>query len=313
MIINSSEEILRLPVNNNGWRTTTLNNSIRVAGDVLILGAEVNLEGIADIGFGVSIGNNVALGDCVRIGNGTYIEDGCRIGVGVCLGRLCRIGANVHIAAHTMLGDYVTVPPDLDVAPSMAIRRSDGFEFFRVKDRVLAGCRHFTLPEAIEHWSSSRGWTSRLGAETFQILRVLFTPEEWAKAENTDVRCHDARHEADGPRRANYGEAGGTMSIKALEERVIRGLIQHLAERGWKLSGCSDGEENFEKPTVDEAVATVFSVDESWLYFKSKEVNRRHWVYLVCGNGVDVISDNSVRSSDSFDRCMEAFDPEVFE
>ena len=56
--------------------------------------------------------------------------------------------------------------------------RSDGYAFFlqRLTDdkepMVKAGCRHFTLAEAQEHWESTRGGTP-LGDETRAIVRCM--------------------------------------------------------------------------------------------------------------------------------------------
>jgi len=56
-------------------------------------------------------------------------------------------------------------------------RRSDGYVFAAYPGtdgliRVTAGCRYFTLAEAREHWTRTRGGTP-LGEETMQILDYL--------------------------------------------------------------------------------------------------------------------------------------------
>ena len=62
--------------------------------------------------------------------------------------------------------------------------RSDGYTFMLAwcadgELRVTAGCRYFTVPEAREHWTKTRGGT-RLGDETVAILDLLekFAPEK---------------------------------------------------------------------------------------------------------------------------------------
>ena len=57
------------------------------------------------------------------------------------------------------------------------VKRSDGYVFTccRCSDdifRVSAGCRYFTLEEARDHWTNTRGGT-RLGDETLAILDFL--------------------------------------------------------------------------------------------------------------------------------------------
>ena len=57
------------------------------------------------------------------------------------------------------------------------VKRSDGyvFTYCRCSDRVFrvsAGCRYFTLEEARNHWTSTRGGT-KLGEETLSILDFL--------------------------------------------------------------------------------------------------------------------------------------------
>jgi len=55
--------------------------------------------------------------------------------------------------------------------------RSDGYIFtiFDEADgttRITAGCRFFTIPEAIEHWTKTRGDT-KLGLESIAIVKYL--------------------------------------------------------------------------------------------------------------------------------------------
>jgi hypothetical protein len=55
--------------------------------------------------------------------------------------------------------------------------RSDGYTFiiFRVTDnslRIIAGCRFFTIEEAINHWTTTRGGT-KLGNESIMIVNHL--------------------------------------------------------------------------------------------------------------------------------------------
>jgi hypothetical protein len=58
-----------------------------------------------------------------------------------------------------------------------SIVRSDGYTFIYVpcadgEMRVLAGCRYFTMEQALAHWKKARKGT-RLGNETLKILAAL--------------------------------------------------------------------------------------------------------------------------------------------
>jgi len=59
----------------------------------------------------------------------------------------------------------------------LTANRSDNYTFaiFDEDDgttRITAGCRFFTIPEAIEHWTKTRGDT-KLGRESIAIFKYL--------------------------------------------------------------------------------------------------------------------------------------------
>jgi len=61
--------------------------------------------------------------------------------------------------------------------PFPQIKRSDRYEFILVPDkngidRIIVGCRYFSIEEAIEHWTKTRYGTS-LCNETLIIIRTL--------------------------------------------------------------------------------------------------------------------------------------------
>ena len=98
-----------------------------------------------------------------------------------------------------------------------------------------------------------------------------------------------------------------------LERRIVKGLVEHLKAAGFELMGLNDGEEEIETTDLKEAMEHIFNLDESHIYFKSP-AGQKHWIFLVHGNGVDIISDYGVpKVSDGFDEAMDAFDPEQFE
>lgn len=98
-----------------------------------------------------------------------------------------------------------------------------------------------------------------------------------------------------------------------LERRIVQGLVKHLKAAGFELYSVNDGEEEIETPSVKGAMEHIFNLDESHVYFKSP-AGKKHWVFLVHGNGVDLISDyGSPVVPDGFAEAMDAFDPEQFE
>lgn len=93
------------------------------------------------------------------------------------------------------------------------------------------------------------------------------------------------------------------------ERGVVQGLIRHLKAQGFALAYANDGEEIMKAPNEKLALDTVFSVDESWLGFKS-EGNKSHSVYIVLGNSPEeAIADwgYSEGDADGFDKAMEAY------
>ena len=59
---------------------------------------------------------------------------------------------------------------------NLVATRSDGYTFLVAATpqgaRILAGCRYFTLDEAVEHWTRTRGGT-KLGDESLSIVAHL--------------------------------------------------------------------------------------------------------------------------------------------
>ncbi len=94
------------------------------------------------------------------------------------------------------------------------------------------------------------------------------------------------------------------------ERRAVALLIAHMAERGFALTGASDGEGRERCSTAKEAMEVVFSVDEAWLYFRNPAHAKGHTVFIVLGNaddGSEVAADYSC--GDGFDEAIdELFD-----
>ena len=98
------------------------------------------------------------------------------------------------------------------------------------------------------------------------------------------------------------------MNIKkriAVERRLVRHLIRVMDLAGWKISCIDDGGEFVKINSELEAMETVFSVDESRIYFKKGA--QKHIVLIVLGNdGFDAIADysTSVDDVDGFSAVM---------
>lgn len=82
-----------------------------------------------------------------------------------------------------------------------------------------------------------------------------------------------------------------TNSLRiALERAIVTALITAVTDAGFKLTHVYDGGENVKCSTVAQALDAVFSVDESRVFFRGPDGSRQ-WVFLVGGNGEDIISD----------------------
>ena len=80
----------------------------------------------------------------------------------------------------------------------------------------------------------------------------------------------------------------------AIERRLVEKLIEVAQAHGYALTKVYDGEERVKVATKNEAMAAVFSVDESVIYFKHPDEPKGHCAVIVLGNdGWDAIADQS--------------------
>ena len=98
------------------------------------------------------------------------------------------------------------------------------------------------------------------------------------------------------------------------ERRIVWNLMRHLAEQGWAVVKVHDGEEYVKTPDPKSALEVIFNLDDCWVGFTKESKGRTHYVRLILGNDVDVISDWTYRGGDrdGFDSVMEKFDAEVY-
>jgi len=82
---------------------------------------------------------------------------------------------------------------------------------------------------------------------------------------------------------------------RLVERAIVRALIQECDRAGFMPHHVDDGGENVPCSTEHTAVEAIFAVDDARLFFRSKDDASRkpvtHGVYLVGGNGEDIISD----------------------
>ena len=79
-----------------------------------------------------------------------------------------------------------------------------------------------------------------------------------------------------------------------MERKVVRHLIRTAKAHGYQLKAVWDGGERVKCDLESEAMDSVFSVDESTIYFKHPDELEGHCAFIVLGNdGWDAIADNS--------------------
>lgn len=104
----------------------------------------------------------------------------------------------------------------------------------------------------------------------------------------------------------------------ALERRIVWNLIAFLEARDFRVYGIWDGEEFVETSDAKTAMEYIFNLDEASLRVVSRSVksvkNDWHGIYLVLGNGEDIISDwNYFKDDrDGFNAVMESFEVENY-
>lgn len=98
-----------------------------------------------------------------------------------------------------------------------------------------------------------------------------------------------------------------------LERRIVANLIARLAANQFQLLYVDDGEEYSVVGDAKSAMELIFNLDEAKLGV-GKPGTPAHWIYLVLGNGIDIISDYSYTRNDpdGFKAVMDEFDTEEF-
>lgn len=93
-----------------------------------------------------------------------------------------------------------------------------------------------------------------------------------------------------------------------MERRIVWRFCEHMARAGWQPCEVHDFEETTPVADAKAAMELIFNLDHSRLYFRKGDGPKR-WVYLVNGNGEDMISDYVVSDRDGFGPAVDAFNP----
>ena len=145
--------------------------------------APAGLAWIAE-GHRIIVGNYARIGDYARIGNGARIGNDALIGDDALIGNGALIGNDARIGNRASIGDGARIGNDASEAIDIGF--ADGFRkcIANVKGvaYIGAGCRWFTLDEAIKHWEShdeNRDLTLCLMQSAIHIARL----KGWAFSE----------------------------------------------------------------------------------------------------------------------------------
>ncbi len=95
-----------------------------------------------------------------------------------------------------------------------------------------------------------------------------------------------------GPARGRTENTEGSPAMNLTENRIVTGLIAHLATSGYKLDGYRDvgSGEPMVKCGTAEAIKGIDSTGDAWLYFSPLTGQARR-VRFIVGNDRDIISD----------------------
>ena len=113
------------------------------------------------LGDDVTLGNEVTLGNYVTLGNGVTLGNYVTLGNGVTLGNCVRLGNGVTLGDDVTLGNCVTLGDGAQIkagAEAIDLGWADGYrKCIAQVDGVAyigAGCRWFTLADALKHWDN---------------------------------------------------------------------------------------------------------------------------------------------------------------
>ena len=88
-------------------------------------------------------------------------------------------------------------------------------------------------------------------------------------------------------------------------EKIIVGLVQHLASKGFELLGIDDGGEMHKRPS--DYMDIINSVSEPIAYFRLQKGSHLRFVSLIPSLGAECIADHSGGNSDGFYDCVYSY------
>jgi hypothetical protein len=97
---------------------------------------------------------------------------------------------------------------------------------------------------------------------------------------------------------------------RKLEQRIVWALFEHLAANGWTVNAVNDGDEWHRVDSPKEAMEIIFNLDDSWVRLLNADRSVMRRLFLVGGNGTDIIADYS--ASEDFAPLVETFCDRVY-
>lgn len=95
-----------------------------------------------------------------------------------------------------------------------------------------------------------------------------------------------------------------------LERRIVANLCEYLIHHGWTPVETYDGEVFEPATTTKEVMENLFNVEEIAVRFTNGK--ETHGVALICGNGIDIVSDYDYSENDNFHYHTFRFDAENY-
>jgi hypothetical protein len=97
-----------------------------------------------------------------------------------------------------------------------------------------------------------------------------------------------------------------------IERRIAWNLLMWLEQHGWHVSEMWDGEEDTKLTSAKQTMELLFNLDEAHIYVRKSPKANPHRIYIVLGNGTDIVADNTYTEGDpdGFSKLMDDFDAE---
>ena len=149
-------------------------------GDYAVLGRGAKLGEGAFVGEGARLGKGAVVGDCASLGDGASLGKGASLGEGASLGRGASLGEGAVVGNYASLGEGAVVGPN--ASNPIDIGFADGYRktISQVNNTAYigAGCRWFTLSEAITHWMNHKEDRS-LTMLLLESAKAIATAKGW--------------------------------------------------------------------------------------------------------------------------------------